>query len=189
MKDPSKITSSNNNNPHHCVLDEKDPPSMRSPMMVLWNNNPYSYYQSLSSFCNIPNKHVPRVSIGSSCTDVEEGEKGEEYNKCHDNDCSNRNESKTVVTNGVGNHTGNDIQGHEQHVHPHPPTTTSYSTTSNPTISNTTISTNSRNRKAMQHIAWLKRFEELKQFQMQHGHCNVPQKYPENPRYVRCMMH
>ena len=41
-----------------------------------------------------------------------------------------------------------------------------------------------RNRKELQNIAWLKRFKELKQFQMQHGHCNVPQKYPENPRYV-----
>merc|ERR1712157_310515 len=30
-------------------------------------------------------------------------------------------------------------------------------------------------------VAWLKKFEELKQFRCNEGHCNVPQKFDENP--------
>lgn len=36
-------------------------------------------------------------------------------------------------------------------------------------------------RKEMQNMAWFKRFEELKDYKVKNGDCNVPQKYHENP--------
>lgn len=31
-------------------------------------------------------------------------------------------------------------------------------------------------------VAWEARFEQLKQYQVEHGDCNVPQKYTDNPK-------